>query len=215
MRVYLCWALAHASELESCAKVVAILAGGGWVLYRFGLLRKGETALDLDLSCQTLQVSGGLHLVTFYVTLANKGGVQIAVRPALFPDNEKPSELVAYKDEYERLRYPVDLLLRRIEIRPGSTGPVNWFPEDQSKSPQDDDLELDLLSEYELEKKYAFWMEPKETYHLTATATLQPGHYLAMATFVGRRPTKDFWRRTFVIQVPTGNSVPHSSMEHS
>jgi hypothetical protein len=75
------WAVDLAAPLESWArKSSALVLGGGWALYRFGLLRKGATALDIDLSCETLKADGAQYLVTFDVTLANKGAVKIAAK---------------------------------------------------------------------------------------------------------------------------------------
>jgi hypothetical protein len=93
-------------------------------------------------------------------------------------------------------------MVRRITAATNTDGSIRWFPVKESTSPLPKDLELDLLSDYELDGTYTFWMEPKETYHLGASCLITAGDYLVMVTFVGQREDDDFWRRTFVVRIP-------------
>jgi hypothetical protein len=58
-----------------------------------------------------------------------------------------------------------------------------------------------------------FWLEPDETYHVGAALVLEAGTLLALVTFVGDASDEDFWRRTFVIQVPSQGSAVLSAAQ--
>jgi hypothetical protein len=185
--------LSLADAAQKWASVAAIVVGGIWAFYRFGLRREREPALGIDLSFTTVPYNSTSYLVAFDLTLANKGSVRLRAKRKRSP---------AYSDKDEALKYSCDLMLRAVSttLQPGSQ--VTWFSALDQRSPREGDIELDLISEHELDGDTDFWMEPNETYHVGTALILQAGIYLVMVTFVGDASDGDFWRRLFVIQVP-------------
>jgi hypothetical protein len=191
---------------EHAAKVMAIIGGGIWAYYRFGLTRERETKLEIDLS-YTTHPNDSSYLVELDVTLINRGNTLLAAK------QERGS---AYSDKHEYLKFGGDLLLRAIpaNLPPGEQ--FSWFSEGAARVPTDTDIEMDLLYEYEIEKdgqSYTdFWLEPGEVAHVGRVIVLKPGAYLVMVTFVGNRRVTELWRRVFVIQVPkTSAQAPTQS----
>ena len=181
-----------AQAVQSWATAIAILVGGAWAYYRFGIKRENETALAIDLAHSSVPYDSN-YLVVFDVCLENKGSVRLGA---------KRKRHSAYTDDAEALAYSVNLLLRPVppSSRPGSR--IGGFNSGTDKSPRPDDLEFDLVAEYEIDGETDFWMEPDENYHVGATVVLSAGKYLAMVTFVGDRSDSEFWRRMFLVQVP-------------
>jgi hypothetical protein len=48
-----------------------------------------------------------------------------------------------------------------------------------------------------------FWLEPAEVYRLEMPVVLEPGLYLAKATFVAKGGDSNFWSRIFSFDVPS------------
>ena len=190
-----------AQAVQNWATAIAILVGGAWAYYRFGIKRESETALAIDLA-HSIVPYGSNYLVVFDVCLENKGLVRLGA---------KRNRLDAYEDHAEVLAYSVNLLLRPVppSLIPGSR--IGWFDSETDKSPRPDDVELDLVAEYEIDGETDFWMEPGENYHVGATVVLSAGEYLAMVTFVGDRSDSEFWRRMFLVQVPVRQASSSSA----
>ena len=186
-----------AQAVQNWATAIAVLVGGVWAYYRFGIKRESETALGIDLAHTNVPYDAN-YLVFFDVCLKNKGAVRLGA---------KRNRGSAYKDDAEMLAYAVDLLLRPIP--PGSVpgSRIGWFASETDTSPRSGDVELDLAAEYEIDGETDFWMEPGESYNLGAGVVLRAGSYLAMVTFVGDRSDEEFWRRMFLVQVPE----PHAA----
>jgi hypothetical protein len=178
--------------VQNWVTAVGIVVGGGWALYRFGLRRESESALNMDLLYSTTPCGAGSHLLFCDVNITNSGAVRIKATEKRQP---------AQSDHADRLEYAADLLLRRLPDEMPPNTPVPWFGRPAASSPQPGDLELDLLDAIELGTSPFFWMEPKESYHLSAGAVLVPGSYLALVTFVGSKKG-EFWRRLFLLEVP-------------
>jgi hypothetical protein len=190
--------VAIADPVESWATAFALVVGGLWAYYRFGLRREKETALGTELLYSSISQPSGAHLVYFDVTLTNKGAVRLTA------NREQP----AYTDSSECLQYAGDLILRRLPQDTPVGSQVRWFhqPPNQ-KSPLSGDIEIDLLEAYEEPaEKSDFWMEPGESYHLSAAAVLSAGLYLGIVTFVGAAGPHEYWRRLFLIEVPAPGS---------
>jgi hypothetical protein len=191
--------------VENWATALGIIVGGGWAYYRFGLRREKETALAIDLAHTCTTYETGKYLVFFDVTLTNKGSVRVTA---------KRKQLPAYSDSSETLNYGGDLLVRQIPSGASAGTQVRWFREPSAKSPLPGDIEADLLDEYLDNCETDFWMEPGESYHVSAAMVLNPGSYLAMVTFVGQASDEEFWRRVFLVQVPTlspTGTIPNTS----
>jgi hypothetical protein len=184
---------------KNLVEIIAIFAGGAWALYRFGLLRENKAAIEIELHCKCIPEPNGRYFSYFDVTLINKGKVKAEARKKRRP---------AYRDEAETLKYGCSLLLRAIPKNIQERKPIGWFDEEaKTKSPIEGDIEVDLLYDYELNGETIFWMEPEESYHVGTGIVLQHGSYLAMITFVGNKENDDeFWRRTFIVQIPNQNS---------
>jgi hypothetical protein len=191
--------LSLADAAQKWTSVAAIVVGGAWAYYRFGLRREREAALGIDLSFTSVPYDSTSYLVAFDLTLANKGGVRLTARRKRRP---------AYSDTDEDLKYSCDLLLRAVSASLQHGSQVTWFSNPGQRSPCPDDIEVDLVSEHELDGKTDFWMEPNETYHVSTALILRAGIYLVMITFVGEASDGDFWRRLFVIHVPQQAAAP-------
>jgi hypothetical protein len=183
---------ALAEAAKDIATVLAILLGGWWTLYRFGLSRERETKLGIDLSWKSLPYHSGCYIVSFDVIFSNQGSSVLKVQRKRCP---------AFDDSGETLKYGCDLLLRRVPIDLQASSQIQWF-RSGAKSPYAGDLEFDLVDEYEIDGKTDFWLEPGETYHVGVAVVLEPGTFLVLVTFVGDASVEDFWRRSFVMQVP-------------
>jgi hypothetical protein len=184
-----------AKAVESWVTALALVAGGAWAYYQFVLRREKETAVGIDVSFSSLPYGDTNYLVFFDVTLTNKSKVRVTAKADRRP---------AYEDAREVLAYSGDLLLRKVppDLSPGVQ--VGWFlePPGALKNPLPGDVEADLLSEYELDGKTDFWMEPGESYHVGAAIVLAPGTYLGMVTFIGSAGGHEIWRRSFVVEIP-------------
>ena len=181
-----------AQAVQNWATAIAVLVGAVWAYYRFGIKRESETAMGIDLTHTSVPYDAN-YLVVFDVCLENKGAVKLGAKRKRHP---------AYEDNADVLAYAVDLLIRLVPpgSKPGSR--IGWFDSETDKSPRPQDVELDLVAEYEINGESDFWMEPGENYHVGATVVLSSGNYLAMVTFIGDRSDSEFWRRTFLVQVP-------------
>jgi hypothetical protein len=186
--------LSLAEAAQNWATAIAVLVGGAWAFYRFGLRREKETAVAIDLSYIATPYEAN-YLVFFDAILTNTAAVRVTAKPHRHP---------AYGDSAETLQYAADLLLRRLPAgsQPGTQ--IRWVS-DNAQVPAPGDIEADLASEYEKDGGTDFWMEPNESYHLGAAIILPPGSYLAMVTFVGRGGDDEFWRRVFSLQVPAAS----------
>jgi hypothetical protein len=195
------WWISRADAVSKWATTFAILVAGLWALYHFYLRRESQTALTIDLTVSSVPYMNSSDLVTFDVTLTNKGLVAVRAQRNIRP---------AFQDNDEVLKYGGDLLVRKVsaELKPIAT--ADWFIADHEHSPHADDFEADLLRIFRDDQGYTdFWMEPAEAYHVGSTLVLAPGNYLVMVTFVGdRKSGTDFWRRVFLIQVPVQAMTP-------
>jgi hypothetical protein len=172
------WWISRADAVSKLATTLAILVTGVWALYHFYLRRESQTALTIDMSTTPVRYSSSAVLVTFDVTLTNKGLVVLRANR----DNGS-----AYQDKDEIIKYGADLLLREVPSGLTPVTPVDWFTEDREHSPHDTDFEVDLVRIFRDDNgRTDFWMEPGETYHVGSTLVLSPGNYLAMVTFVGK-----------------------------
>jgi hypothetical protein len=182
---------------EAWAKTLGIVAGGAWVLYKFGLKREGQTAVDIEDIKYHYVPYGARYLVFVDVTIRNKGSVRVKARSRRRP---------AYRDATETLAYSADLRLRRIPEGLLTRGQIGWFSEPEIASPAESDIEADLLAEYVLKGKTDFFMEPSEVCHIGATVVMEAGTYLGMVTFIGAAGDHEFWRRPFTVEVPSNSS---------
>ena len=187
-----------AQAVQNWATALAIVFGGVWAYYQFGLRREKETALGIDLSHTCAEYEASKYLVFFDVILTNKASVRVTAKRKRIP---------AYEDSLEALNYSGDLLVRPTPSGASSGTQVRWFLEPSTKSPLLGDIEADLLDEYVENGETDFWMEPGESYHVSAAIVLNPGTYLAMVTFVAAGSDKEFWRRVFLVQVPPHTQV--------
>ena len=180
-----------ADSIQNLVTTIAILIGGAWAIYRFWLKREKETAINLNVNYLT-EPYGDLHIVFVEVTIANCGSVSVRAK------KESP----AYKDDVEIVSSSGHLRLRPIKCNSATQEQILWFPNGAKLAPLEDDIEADLLTEYAVDGRPRFWMEPGETYRIGATLLLPPGQYMGMATFIGDRGKEEFWRQVFLLIVP-------------
>ena len=184
--------LPYVQGIESLVTAAALLAGGIWAWYRFGLSRQRETAIAIDTACSS-QPYEGKHVVTFNVTLENKGSVRVNATRQCRP---------AYQDAVEDVQFAGTLTIRRARhgVPPGQE--LRSWPTPDSRNPRQYDFEFDLLADYGVEGVTDFWMEPGETYGLATAVVLEAGLYEATVTFIGDRGPEEFWRRALFVSVP-------------
>jgi hypothetical protein len=189
---------------KNFAEVIAVVIGGYWAYYRFYLQREDEPAIGIELDYRCVPNANHCFLTYFDVTLTNKGKVKATAKRK--PDKEGG---FAFTDKGEDLKYSCSLLLRAIPQNIPKGKPICWFDreEDKKRSPLPGDIEADLIYDYEKDGEPYFWMEPAESYHVGVGFILSPGIYLAMVTFIGDKNDDEFWRRTFIIQIPEQGPV--------
>lgn len=185
-------------SVRNWATTAALVVGGVWAYYRFGLKRERETALAIEMSYRSVCHDAN-HLVFFDVCLENKGAVKLGAKR-----NRNP----AYVDDMEQLAYAVDLLVRPVPCNSPLGSRIGWFTNGTDRSPHPGDVEIDLVAEYQINGETDFWMEPAESYHVGAGVVLAAGSYLAVVTFVGDQSDLEFWRRMFLVQVPDPHETP-------
>lgn len=186
--------------------LVAFIAGL-WAYWRFYLGRQRATRLDIDLSYESFPGTADSHLVFIDVEFTNVGGVMLRA---------KPKRLNAYEDEGETLKFSGSVILRGLPADGAVNSQLSWFSSADQRSPKDGDIEIDLFDEYELGGETDFWIEPGEHSHCGVSVVLNKGTYLAMVTFLGSKDYDEFWRRTFVLRVPTqGKSGTEDSTAQS
>jgi hypothetical protein len=185
-----------AEIVRNVVVALAAIVAGVWAYSRFSRERGNELALKMK---QRMSVSslGHRNLVTFSVTLENVGKKMISARPC-------QPESVAYDDGVERLPYSCCLQLRQIKLANGLRKRVDWFDSVGVERVAGVD-DVNLLANYENPRKanaVEFWMEPGESYDLTASFLLDPGQYLAKITFLADGSDGNFWTGVMQFHVP-------------
>jgi hypothetical protein len=173
-----------------------------WAIFNFRLKRVGKPILEIALDCRTIPDNDGRFLAWFDATFANKSQREVQAR-------KRTEGKLAFTDKNEDLEHSCSLLLRRVYPGAPAATQIRWFPDRSAKSPLDTDIKVNLLTGYEYEAagKPDFYIEPSEAQALSVGVILDPGVYIAMITFVGPPPDDtEFWRRTFIIQIPEANS---------
>ena len=200
----LCWdfIFKDAAALKDTLTAVGILVGGWWTYARFIRARVEETALDIDLSYATAAYTANRWLIFLNVILKNQGKVKLRAR-------EKTN--MAYDhgsmDGKEHVyTYGLGLKIRKIPTGLTKNCWVDWYGDSGLEALLP---EINLLKGYvKGEQRTDFWMEPGESYTLSAPVILEAGSYLAMATFIGsNEEDEEFWQRVFLIQVPGADSA--------
>jgi hypothetical protein len=181
---------------EHAAKVIAILAGGVWVLYQFLLRRAFESTLSLDVTV-TAVPSGNLYRAFVEIAIANTGNRRIYSAKKL---SEKQ------KTEYEAsIEYPCDLQIRNVGAPNAKCFYWDWWaaPEERLAHLSRND-HVSVLSEFSLnDRTLDFFMEPGEKYRLGHLFELPAGYYAAKVVFVGARAgASEYWSRIFFFSIP-------------
>jgi hypothetical protein len=185
---------------EHWATVVALLVGGGWVLYQYVIRRSGETGLAIDVTSRVTPHAGGRQFLFFEVTLKNTG------QRRLDASRQSPSQLAGqYEGSVHRAG---SLQVREVEALPaGKVSHLNWWAAGAEGIGSFVVPEIDLLAEYtDPEGRIEFFMEPGEEYRLGSPLILNPGVYLAKIVFIGRR-AQEYWSRIVPLVVESPNSA--------
>lgn len=159
---------------DHLATVVALLIGGGWVLYQYVIRRSGESGLSIDLNAQTSDWKPGSKLVFIDVVLRNTG------QRCIDATTDSPSSLEPLFEG--SIRYAGSLQLRKVNSQSsGAVAPIDWWDKSSGLLVQPVVPETDLLKEYtDQDGKVEFFMEPGEEYHLGNAFILEPGEVLSI-----------------------------------
>lgn len=186
---------------EHAAKVIAILAGGLWVLYQFALRRAFESTLVINVSVHSVPYGNDRYRAFVQVELANTANRRIYAAKRLSD---------AEKVEYEQsVTYPCDLQIRRVGDSNATYVYDDWWG---SAKEHDGAYHISVLAEYSLgDETIDFFMEPGEKYFLGHLFDMPSGHYVAKVVFVGSRAgAAEYWSRIVFFCVP--HSHNHSKM---
>jgi hypothetical protein len=195
MEVTMDWFKDAPEMAEHIATVIALMVGGGWVLYQYVIRRSGETGLAITVKPRTACRDGNSRFVFLEVGLKNTGHRRLTASP------NNQSQL---QGEFERsIQFAGSLQLRSID--PAYSGPsthVDWWDYGTSKMLRGLAVpEVNILREYtDPEDRVEFFMEPGESYRLGSTFILEPGVYLAKVVFVGKAK-REYWSRIVPIRV--------------
>lgn len=189
---------------SAIATSIAIIVGGGWVLYQFVIRRSGQTGLSIDFETRTLESKSNKSIQFLDIILKNVGFTRLDASldsPEWLAKNYENSIHHAGSLQIRKIKQSAELNLHHI----------NWWARDSDLEP-DLYCDVDFLMEYSNEDtKPDFFMEPGEEYHFGNLFTLENGTYLAKVVFVGQR-YKEFWSRIFTFHVTT---QPISSTAHA
>lgn len=176
------------------AAAVAVIVGGGWVLYQYLIRRAGETGIGISVEAVVSAWSDAERLVFLDVLLRNIGNARLDASAASSSDLES--------EFGKSIGYSGSVQLRRVnKLQPVKIGHLDWRSESSGLSPLEGVPEVDLLKEYrDKQGRVEFFMEPGEEYHFGNAFILEPGTYLAKVVFVGKRPV-EYWSRTVQVQV--------------
>lgn len=178
----------------------AAIIGGVWAYTSFLRERRNQAALNVDASVTT-DTLGNRYLATFEVRMTNAGRIRV----------EAHAHPQKFYDGVEALAHDCCLQLRRLEALPATPATIDWF--NSKLAHQIVGIEdMNLLSNYENPRKgnaIEFWMEPGESYVLSACCVLDTGHYLAKVTFIAAGDEGNFWTRLmqFTVPAPTGAGI--------
>jgi hypothetical protein len=195
--------------IKNCAETLAIFVGGAWAVWRFWIRRERETTLDIDLTPQTIPRVDGRFVVFLDVTFTNRSAVRLSAKRLRY--NGTPSSPYAYSDDDEKLKYSGSLLLRKLPADAPPDAQIPWFSDAPNNSPRADDIQEDVFYDYEISGETDFWMEPGECYHCGIIFVLNPGLYHVMVTFIGNTSDDEFWRRIFILRVPSESPKPNET----
>jgi hypothetical protein len=204
--------------------------------FRFFANRTFQTRLDIAPSVKAVPYHEKTYLVQFTVKVTNGGTVKLGARRTL------PGPEEAQSRWGEDLPYACGLEVCALADDVSALEWVTWFePGTNRPGRQLRRLAptLNLLAEYmesdEVgeDRECDFWMEPGETYDLTAARVLVPGLYAGKVTFLGERSgfpwslkqsygehsdDGEFWSEVFLFRVPEtdeGGRAPLSIVSES
>jgi hypothetical protein len=178
-------------DAEHEAKVLAILIGGLWVLYQFGLRRAFESGLSIKVKVRSAKMESVEYAVLIEIEFANVGSRRIVCAKRLLP-----SQIHDYEHSIE---HPCDLELRPLKDLKRTGTHVDWWGTRGRKFDH-----VSVLEEYSTRKGLIdFFMEPGEEYRIGQVFVLPSGHYLAKVVFVGNRlGAAEYWSQMTHFRVP-------------
>ncbi len=196
------WLHQHHDAVEAAHYVViagAALVAGWWAIMRLSRERTDEAALDLAIDTSVKDL-GSEKLAVIAVNLANRGKTKIQAKTA------KDASGRVFDDGIEQLVHSCSLQVRRVvATNLGGQGAwLDWFEKQFQRDVPGIPPSINLLADYEDPRHgnvVDFWMEPNETYYLTAQLVLPPGVYLGKVTFIAAGNDENFWSRVFCFEV--------------
>ena len=106
--------------IENLATALAIIIGGGWTLWRFGLFRERFAKMEFNLDCRFIGKSGNDYLIEIIATMENKGSVRQTIKKFTF-DLLLFNETNVIDETIKKINYQVNFPNKKISRRP-------WVP---------------------------------------------------------------------------------------
>ena len=166
----------RAEILHNLLVSVAVVVGGGWVLFQFAIKRAYETALEINFATACAPHGKPNFLVFIDCILRNPASRKLGAKSKKYKDGKS---LAVFEDEApvgrerveqpERLHHSVSLQIKRLKAEIPANTLIDWYetPEDASvKNLFDESNEINLIESYEIPgiEEVHFWMEPGETW---------------------------------------------------
>jgi hypothetical protein len=196
-------------DVNNLAQSVALVAGGGWALWRFGLTRESRTFLDLSASARVVDGSADSALAVVTVQMKNIGAARIDARTVRKGDG------TIFNDGFDRCLHAATLKVRRI---PDYQAPAqfDWYvlpplPAEittLNRHVQEPLEEVNYLADFNEVKndgsvELDFWLEPDTTYEASVPLRLPRGNYAIKTFFIGRLDTpheQEYWSHLTVFR---------------
>ena len=71
-------------DFNDLAQIIALVVGGGWALWRFGLTRESRTFLDLSTSARVVDTAADSMLVVVTVQMKNPPSGRVACASGMY-----------------------------------------------------------------------------------------------------------------------------------
>jgi len=170
-----------------------------WAMEKYSTERKNQTKLVIDYKI-IQDYHNNPKSLYLDIILKNKGAVDLHTKKRFKQDeNGKSIELpYVYKDSIETIKYSIELQIKKVK---DSQVISDWFASEQYEAVVE---HINLLKDLEVPEDAlhpAFFMEPKEPYHLGVWLNLDKGLYEAKVIVVGAKEPDDFWHRRIPFEV--------------
>jgi len=194
-------------DFNDLAQIIALVVGGGWALWRFGLTRESRTFLDLSTSARVVDTAADSMLVVVTVQMKNIGSSRIDPKTARKPDGS------IFNDGYDHCLHAATLKVRRIPEYETPTQ-FDWYvlppmPADirtLNRHVHEPLEEIDYLADFNEVREGGsvepdFWLEPNTSYDASVSLRLEKGNYAIKTFFIGaldKPHEQEYWSHVTV-----------------